>query len=559
MKTIQNSLNTAQLFWLCAGVYFLAWMIVPTLAISNVPTDTLEGYAWGHEWQLGTYKHPPLAGWVLEALAVLTNRAAWAHFLANELAVITTFWAVWQTGRRMVSETAALIGALLLAVIPYYNIIIPEFNPNVLQLPFWALIGWSFHKAVKDNKTIDWLLLGVWSAASLYTKYSSALLLAALAGLMLWHPDARQRLRSKGPWLTILTASLLLTPHIIWLFKNNFMPFTYAEDRFEHLPYGPAFILVPALFIFWQAATLLPAIVLYCISFRIPAPLSSPLPLAGEDQGEGVSASCMHRMLKHGRLMTHTRGRPRAPSPTPLPQQAGGEGIFGRFLNPPSFDQAFLYCITFGPAIITGLIAALSGGVIRTMWATPFWNFIGLWAVFCFQPELSSKNLRRFASLWSFIFVAGLTGFFCVEDLGPYVTHKAKRINFSGERFAAQISKVWHERYHQPLHYVIGDTWTGGTIAWYAPDRPHQLTDGNYNISPWINPADLKKYGGVIVWCGARCDTHDQVSPPAYIQTTFPQAQIQPPLIFPQNTAAKVPEGMVEWAILPPQGATTAP
>jgi hypothetical protein len=58
-----------------------------------------------------------------------------------------------------------------------------------------------------------------------------------------------------------------------------------------------------------------------------------------------------------------------------------------------------------------------------------------------------------------------------------------------------------------------------------------------------------------IVWCGAHCDTQDQAPPPAYIHDEFPQAQIQPPLIFPQNTGAKVPDGMVEWAILPPQDA----
>ncbi len=507
MKPIKNPftdniVSSAYMFWLCSGVYMLAWIVVPTFSISNVPIDTLEGYAWGHEWPLGTYKHPPLAAWVLEVLAILTNRAAWAHFLANELAVITTFWAVWQTGRRITDETGALVGALLLVVIPYYNIIIPEFNPNVLQLPFWALICWSFHRAVKDNRAVDWLALGLWSAASLYTKYSSALLLASLLGLMLYHPDARKRFTSRGPWLTILTASILLLPHIVWLLKNNFIPFTYAEDRFEHLPYGPAFLVVPAMFIFWQASTLLPAIFVYGISF----------------------------------------GRPHA-------QKKGSI----------SFDKVFLYCITFGPALLACLIAMLTGGAIRNMWATPFWNFIGLWAVFSFHPDLSLKKLRRFAYLSSFIFIIGLTGFFSIEALAPYVTHKVKRINFSGQRVAEQISKTWHERYHTPLLYVVGDTWIGGNIAYYAPDRPHQLTDGNFKISPWVNPEDINKYGGVIVWCGIHCDQQDEAKTPAYIHTLFPQAEIQPPLTFPQQTGASVPFAMVEWAILPPQSPKNAP
>jgi len=487
--------SSTNVFWLCAAVYFLAWIIVPAFSIATIPIDTLEGYAWGHEWQLGSYKHPPLAAWISEALAALTHRANWTSYLANELAVITTFWAVWQTGRRIVGENAALVGALLLTVIPYYNLIIPEFNPNVLSLPFWALIGWSFHRAIKDGKTIDWILLGLWAAASLYTKYSSALLLAALGVLMVWHTEARRRLKSFGPWLALGITVVLMLPHVLWLIRNNFMPFTYAADRFEHLSYGRlAFIIVPTLFIFWQALTLLPAVVLYGFSFRKPIKVD---PFS-------------------------------------------------------SFDKTFLYFVTFGPAVITAIVAITTEGVIRNMWATPFWNFIGLWAVFCFQPEMSPQALRRFIRLGSALFIAYLIGFFCVEDLGPYITHKAKRINFDGPRLAELVSQAWQNRYHTPLRYVVGETFIAGTVAWYAPDRPHQLIYGDYKISPWIDPADIKKYGGVVVWCGMHCDARDVATTPAYLASAFPQAQVQAPLVFPQATGAKVPQGMVEWAIIPP-------
>ncbi|MBU6474512.1 MAG: glycosyltransferase family 39 protein [Alphaproteobacteria bacterium] len=494
-----TALTPTALFWLFAGIYFACWTVVPTFAIANVPIDTLEGYAWGHEWQLGSYKHPPLAAWILEALAILTRRASWAHFFANEVSVFVAFWAVWRTGKRIVGENKALVAVGLLAVVPYYNILIPEFNPNVLQLPFWALIGWSFHRAVKENKTIDWLALGLWSAAGMYSKYSTALLLAALIALMLGHPEARKHLKSKGPWLTILFGMALMMPHIVWLFENRFMPFTYAENRFQHPPYPFDFIIVPAQFVFWQALTLLPAIVLYAGSF----------------------------------------GKPRA--------AAQGRDI--------PFDKAFLYTVAFGPALITALIAMGTRDVIRNMWATPDWNFIGLWAVYAFTPALSPHRLRRFAGLWIFFFVVGLAGFVYVEALAPYVTHKVKRINFSGKLFAAQISKNWHERYHTPLRYVVGDTWIGGNIAYYAPDRPHLLIFGNYEISPWIKPADIGKDGGVIVWCGLNCDVRDHDAVPPYLRTEFPQAQIQKALIFPQGTHAQVPLGMVDWAIIPPRDA----
>ncbi len=509
MTSIKNSfadikLTPTSLFWLVAGIYFACWTIVPTFAIANVPIDTLEGYAWGHEWQLGSYKHPPLAAWILEALAVITRRASWAHFFANEVSVFVAFWAVWRTAKRIVGESKALIAVGLIAIVPYYNILIPEFNPNVLQLPFWALIGWSFHRAVKENKTIDWLALGLWSAAGMYSKYSTALLLLALIVLMIGHPDARRRLRSKGPWLTMLFGMILMTPHLLWLYKFHFMPFTYAEGRFQHPHYHFDFIIEPLRFIFWQALTLLPAIILYAVAF------GRPHPVAATDKNI-------------------------------------------------SFDKAFIYAVAFGPALITAFIAMGTTDTIRNMWATPDWNFIGLWAVFTFAPAFSTASLHRFARLWAFLFIIGLAGFVYVEALAPYVTHKAKRINFSGKLFAAQISKDWHARYHTPLRYVVGGTWIGGNIAYYAPDRPHLLIFGNYKISPWIKPAEIKKDGGVIVWCGLNCDVNDRDVIPSYIHSEFPQAQFQKPLFFPFGTHAKVPLGMVNWAIIPPDSRLSQP
>src|SRR5271168_2819822 len=74
----------ARLFWVFAATHLALWTIIPTLVSPNAPLDVIEGYAWGHEWLIGTHKHPPMQAWWLGALAILTGRAAWAHFLASQ-------------------------------------------------------------------------------------------------------------------------------------------------------------------------------------------------------------------------------------------------------------------------------------------------------------------------------------------------------------------------------------------------------------------------------------------------------------------------------------------
>ena len=211
-------------------------------------------------------------------------------------------------------RTGALVGAFLLAAIPYYNIIIPEFNPNVLQLPFWALTGWSFHRAVKENKGCRLARARPLGCGG-HANTGSALLLAALAGLMLYHPEARKRLKSIGPWLTIVAAIVLLprlpAPHVLWLYENDFMPAFHLrlKARLNFCRRGPAFLAVPVFFIFWQGATLLPVALVYGINFGVKWPAK----------------------IKRSAV---------------------------------SFDAAFLYTVTFGPAVIACLIAILSGGFV---------------------------------------------------------------------------------------------------------------------------------------------------------------------------------------------------
>lgn len=482
-----------RMFWIAVAVHLVLWTLIPTLTDPNVLTDTIEGYAWGHEWPLGTYKHPPLAAWIMEIFAIITGRAAWAHFLISQLSVAIAFWAVWQTGKRMVGEAGALISALILVGVGYYNILIPEFNPNVLQLPFWALIGWSFYSAVKDNRSRQWAMLGAFCAGGLYTKYSTTLLLLSLAVAMILTPEGRKRLASKGPWLAVFITVLLCLPHIIWLVENHFMPFAYTESRLESTTAGQALTSV----LLWQIAAFLPALIIYIFTF--------------------------------GRLRD------------PMQQEKA------------SFDGLFLSFVTFGPFVLATIMAVICGFKIRNMWGAPFWNFIGLWVVFFFHPTLSLAALRRFAVLWIFVLLIGVGGYAAYDLYAPYVTHKASRIYFPGRALAAQIADAWQQRYHKPLRYVIGDAWVGGNVAYYAPERAHLLFSGNYGISPWINPADIERYGGVIVWCRGDC-THQSIEdvPEWYWPEFKDVAEIQTVLTIPQQTGASVPPAKIGWALLPP-------
>jgi hypothetical protein len=187
------------------------------------------------------------------------------------------------------------------------------------------------------------------------------------------------------------------------------------------------------------------------------------------------------------------------------------------------------------------------------MWQTPFWNFIGLWVMVFLRPPLLPNDLRRFAWAWSLVFGTGLLIFVANEALAPYVTKYPKRTSFPGKSLSQHVIDTWHGRYHTPLRYVIGDMWTAGNVAWYADDRPHVFMEGDTHISPWIDTADLKSSGGVIVWC-INCSLRPCDSTiPEKLHALFPQAENQEPLTLKRMTLADVSPVIVGWAIIPPE------
>lgn len=491
----------ARVFWAFALLHLVLWTLIPTLSSPNVPLDVIEGYAWGREWLLGTYKHPPMQSWWLQILAILTGRAAWAHFFASQFAIFITFIAVWRTGRRLMDETSALVGVLLLEGIIYYTFTSTEFNPNVIQLPFWGLIGLFFHRAIKENRFFDWILLGIWSAGGMYSKYSTGLLLLSLTFLMFIHPEARRRFRSLGPYLSLTVLGLLLIPHILWLSHHHFLPFDYAMGRLHEDPKPhmlPGFILTPLLVTFGQFVALIPAILLFIIFY---------------DRQESAS-------------------------PNPVT----------------SFDRAFLSTITFGPFALILAMGVLFGFHIRDMWGMPFWSFIGLWAIAYLRPSFSHSNLTRFAYAWSVISVATLLICMSVNILWPYLGTRTMRIHFPGQALADYVTDAWHRRYHTPLRFAVGDTWPAGNVGYYSPERPHVFINGDFEISPWIKHYDFQRYGGVIVWCVRHCIGQQAAEEdvPDFVHEKFPHAEIQEPFLLARQTEADVPPVRMGWAFIPP-------
>ena len=469
-------------------LHLTVWTILPALLYANLPLDLIEALVYGREWQLGYDKLPPLPWWLIEAVHRAFGADA-AYYATAQAAVLTAFALVFALSRRLVGAVGALVGILIIDGLHYFQYTAVKFNHDVIQLSFWALAGYAFHAALRRSDLASWTLLGFAVGGAVWAKYFVIVLALPCALFMLFDRQARRAWATPGPWLSLLVALLVASPHILWLFQSDFLPFAYASHRatpirgwFDHL-------LHPSVFLGSQIFFLLP-------SLFIAAALFWPR--------EGKKSS----------------------------------------IDP--FDRRIVTLLAFGPALTMIALTAVTGRGAVAMWGYPLWLFLGLWLVMAARVSLDTARLTRIVGAWAVVFTVFVVAFVANYLVLPYFDHRYRAALFPGDRLGAALSARFHEATGAPLRYVIGTMWDGGNLAHYSPDQPEVLIDGLPRRAPWIDLDDLRDKGAMLVWTQS-----DPRQVPAAFAAIAPGAEIGTPFDLPMRRNDGVVH--VGWAILKPR------
>jgi hypothetical protein len=187
----------------------------------------------------------------------------------------------------------------------------------------------------------------------------------------------------------------------------------------------------------------------------------------------------------------------------------------------------------------------ISGRGLITMWGYPFWLFLGLWLVMWLGPAIEAARLRRISLTWAAVTALYAIAFIAQYGVLPFHDHRYRASLFPGDRLGAEISTRFRAATGQPLAYVIGSMWLGGNISRYSIERPRTLIDGKPERAPWIDLADLKCRGAVVIWNGGG------TAVPAEYAALAPNAEVQPPLALPMRWGNG--EMTFGWAIVRPE------
>ena len=404
-----NKKNLNNLFYIFVISHLILWTLIPSFTNNNLPLDTIEALAWGSNLDWGFNKHPPMSAFAIELFYRIFGSQDWAYYLLSQICVVVSFFVIFKFAEDFFkNKEFCLLSVLLLEGIYFYNYTTPEFNVNVCLMPFWVLTIFYLWKGLKENKTADWLLVGLFAGFGFLSKYLFIYLGLAI-DIFLLYMIYKKKIDFKCI-ISIVPFFIVILPHLIWLTQNDYITITYGLHRTVSVDQNFInHITHPLIFLVKQIGILIPFLLM--ILFL-------------------VSKFKIKFSFKDNKLL-------------------------------------FLLAINIIPIILVCVTSIIMGAKIRTMWMTPFYLFFGVLLMYIFQNQINLKRLNNFLMVFIFIFILSPFLYAYVS-----ITQTDKRTDYLGEEIALKIQKEWDKDFENPINVVLGNEWYAGNLSYHLKSRP---------------------------------------------------------------------------------------
>ena len=411
MNVLNRNINN--IFFIFAIGHLIIWTLIPSLTNKNLPLDTIEALAWGSNLDWGFNKHPPMSAFFSEVFFNIFGARDWAYYLMSQIFVITAFYYIFKFAFEILKDIKlSLISVLLLESIFFYNFTSPEFNVNVCQLPFWSLViyfSWKIFDA-KEIEFSDCFLLGLFAAAGFLSKYLFIYLLISISLLFIYSIFKKLKSFDFKYIISIEIFLVLLVPHLIWLFDNEFITVAYGLKRtgldqieiLNHVKY-------PLIFLLKQVGILIPFFILVFLL---------------------VKKFKVKFNLKDKKLL-------------------------------------FLLFVTVLPILLILITSIITGSKIRTMWMTPFYLCFGILFIYVLRVQISLKKNNSFLVGLLFLFFLSPTLYAYIS-----ITQTDKRTDYPGKEIATKVQFTWEQDFEKEIEFVTGDEWKAGNLSYHLKSRP---------------------------------------------------------------------------------------
>jgi 4-amino-4-deoxy-L-arabinose transferase-like glycosyltransferase len=426
--------------------YVAIWTLYAVLAkgSQDIHRDMAELVAWSREPGLGYAKHPPFAAWLTALWFALFPAADWSFYLLAMTTSAVALWFAWRIAGDYLDPEKRVLALALLMLVPFFNFFALKMNANTILIPLWAAATFCFLRSF-ERRSIGWAgLAGLCAALAMLGKYWSIFLLAGLGLAAVLDSRRAAYFRSAAPWVTIAVGAAAIAPHVVWLVRHDFEPFTYAFATHG----GTEDSVLRSVVIYLGAAA-------------------------------GYIALPVLLMLAASR-----------------PSRAALLDL----LRPATPARQFVAMAYWAPLLLPALAAPALSIALSSVWSM---SALTLMPVVLLSSPLLSLHRKAMLATVAVAAVAPLIMVVAApviaarihdDDLGPGAAHASL--------LAKRIEREWRRVTYKPLNIVGGDQDLAFGVAFYLPSRPLALPAPDFDTTVrLVTPARLARDGMAIV-CG---------------------------------------------------------
>ena len=412
-----------------------------------MPKGSSERYRdWGYS------KHPPLSGWLGYFCSWATGHADWGLYLAAQLCIGLGVFFTFLTARQFFDRFRAAVSALLLYFLLYYTPSEMKFCTYLVEIAIAPAAAYLFLRSLRENRWYLWIAFGVVCGLGILNKYSFGLIAVAFAIVMLTRSEYRRRFASPGPYLAVLVAVAVVSPHLKWLVEHDFVCFRHVGDRLdeEHN------ILMP----------------LYVLSAALYPVLAEMLALA---------LTLMPLPLRHFRRRTR--------------EELVRDGWTPAGRNIEALHFAGVVSLLPGAVY---LVLSLTGTDIILMWLCSVASLSGIAVMALCPVQVDRRLFKRFSIL--------LAVFICAVFIGMTIDlfcRTADGVHMTPAPVIAAAEKCWHRQSTAPIPLVIGGLRFAALVGHYSSEHP-PVCDPEDEVMIGLYRDRIKTHGALLIDSGTK-------------------------------------------------------
>ena len=434
-----------RLFYIFLLVHVFVWSLIPLLR-NVISIDSLEAIAWGELISFGTNKHPPLSGWLASSFYNIFQ-SDFIIYLLGQLFILLGFIYIYKLAKCFLSEEKSFISVMLLEACFYYTWIpfVDNFNCNILMQGLWPVSVYYFYKSIKDNKILDWCLFGFVSGLCMLGKYQCVFLFFSMFIYLLFFK--REQFKQKGMYIALLIGSLVIAPHVIWLFKTDFFSFSYMVDSTQRETHNLPLLAQKMKHIFYPFKFILGQLMAF---------------------GGSLFVYLMLALFSKNISLKNSEAKKE--------------------------NAAFILIVGLCPVVIQGIMGFITGNRIPSIWGSSMIGLFGVLLCYFFPINLKENSFKFFNAivyLAMFVTIIVVTVFMRLQTQFVF--------SYPYQKIMPEINEQWElETNNAVLKYV------GGYIDWvfywraYDKNHPQVILETFGHKNPWVNQEDIYKSGAII-------------------------------------------------------------